>query len=346
MNPSEHEIAYHEAGHAAADLIFGHLPDQVTIVKKGHNLGTAPNFGGDNMSDEGARSLIIAYYAGAEAESRVCNDLEHIKAGACVDDELAEDLLPLAGRTEQQMRDETAKFISEHWPLVERIAVELLTYGTLTFEELELLLNIYRKEETEQDLIEFRIMAEQQGRFNVHGRRKGEGGAVKEQSKETINLQEIIEGIARHNANRHLALYLKTGDGLLIWRAYQEFRNLGLAVPEEILKKLDQFAEGLSKASGAKGIAEAMEMAVSRGGSAGFKRTTATEAQRNVVEYVRDAREAREYAKNKKSMETIYKEAAERFKTTPNRVKTLYSKWRKDKTKPGQKVDMTSKPWK
>jgi hypothetical protein len=50
------------------------------------------------------------------------------------------------------MRRATADCVTEHWPLIERIAEELLEHTTLIFEELECLLGIYREEETEEEL--------------------------------------------------------------------------------------------------------------------------------------------------------------------------------------------------
>jgi len=83
MNTTEEiSTAYHEAGHAAADLLLGHNPDLVTIEPKGDTLGTAGQLDGDNMTPEGACNLIISLYAGAEAQRHVDSDQEAIKGGA------------------------------------------------------------------------------------------------------------------------------------------------------------------------------------------------------------------------------------------------------------------------
>lgn len=146
--------------------------------------------------------------------------------------------------------------------------------------------------------------------------------------------REMEEEFVCLNANRHIALYLKTGDGLLIWRAYQEFRKNGFPVPEKILKKFDDFASALSNASGAQGIADAVEMAVSGGGSSGWRRTEKKERQRDIVEFVRDERKY-----TKKCPSSIEKEAAKRFDTTPGAVKKLYSEWMRESKKSQTNVD-------
>jgi len=139
-----------------------------------------------------------------------------------------------------------------------------------------------------------------------------------------MNRKELELSFVQHNANRHLALYTKTNDGLLIWKAYQEFRKNNLAIPEEILKVLDEFALNLNIASGNKEIANAINMSVSKGGCAGWKRTLAKEKQRDIIEFIHLGR------KNKRNPVTTNKDAAKRFNTTVGYVKKLYSEWVKE----------------
>jgi hypothetical protein len=66
---------------------------------------------------------------------------------------------PAASRTSASVRPParaTAEFVSNHWPLIELIAVELLEHITLGMEELDLILDIYHGEATEEDLSEYR----------------------------------------------------------------------------------------------------------------------------------------------------------------------------------------------
>jgi len=144
--------AYHEAGHAAAQLILGQTPTLVTISPVGGTLGSCHHIAGDEFTEEGIRHLVINLYGGREAETRVGGDGE----GSWSDNEEAEPYLTTLGIKEKEMREATAEFVSKHWLLIERIACELLRYTTLGMEELDTLLGIYRGEETEEDLREYR----------------------------------------------------------------------------------------------------------------------------------------------------------------------------------------------
>ena len=127
-------------------------------------------------------------------------------------------------------------------------------------------------------------------------------------------------------ANRHLALYLKTGDGLLIWRAYQECRSGGLPIPESILKKFDQFGVRLVDSESVQDIAKALEMA-SDSGPAGARRTRGREHQRNIVEYVHLLRGLAQRVGLQREADDIYADAAKRFHTTKGYAKRLYLEW-------------------
>ena len=148
MNKTPRQIAFHEAGHTAIQLVFDQTPEHVTLTPKDGALAHASHLDGDRDSEEGLRKLVINCYAGREAELRVGGD----GSGSWQDDEEALDYLRLLGVEEEEMRRATADCVTEHWPLIERIAEELLEHTTLIFEELECLLGIYREEETEEEL--------------------------------------------------------------------------------------------------------------------------------------------------------------------------------------------------
>ena len=154
---SQKQTAYHEAGHAAADLILGHGSIGVTIAPKGNSLGGATQLYGDDMTVEGMEDLVVALYAGAEAEKRITPDYDHANAGAWEDDEKAADYLRLLNRTEHERRERTADLISEHWGLVELIASQLLHHESLQGDEVYILLDVYRGESTMEELEEFRV---------------------------------------------------------------------------------------------------------------------------------------------------------------------------------------------
>jgi len=95
---------------------------------------------------------------------------------------------------------------------------------------------------------------------------------------ETTELDELSASLVRYSARRHLALYVRTRDGLLIWKAFSEYRKAGLPVPENILAKLDEFAQSLVAARGDSEIATALEMST---GAKGSQRIRLKQAERN-----------------------------------------------------------------
>jgi hypothetical protein len=148
MNKTERQIAFHEAGHAAMQLVFDQTPEYVTLTKKDGMLAHASHLYGDMDSTDGLRKLVINCYAGRESESRVGGG----GSGSCQDDEEALGYLKVLGVEEEEMRSATADCVTEHWPLIERIAEELLEYKTLVIEELECLRAIYMGDVTEEGL--------------------------------------------------------------------------------------------------------------------------------------------------------------------------------------------------
>jgi len=72
MSKERDVVAYHEAGHAVADLLFDHAPDCVSIVpcQDRGTLGHECHLDGEDSTPEGCRRLAIACYAGAEAEKQ------------------------------------------------------------------------------------------------------------------------------------------------------------------------------------------------------------------------------------------------------------------------------------
>jgi hypothetical protein len=148
MNKTDRQIAFHEAGHTAIQLVFEQMPQYVTLTRKKEMLAHALHLDGDRDSEEGLRKLVINCYAGREAEMRVGGD----GSGSCQDDEEALGYLKVLGIDEEEMRSATADCVTEHWNLIERIAEELLERTTLIFEELDYLHAICRDEETEEEL--------------------------------------------------------------------------------------------------------------------------------------------------------------------------------------------------
>jgi hypothetical protein len=169
----EKQTAFHEAGHAVTDLVLGHAPDFSSIIKKGDTLGREEQMDGDEFSVEGMEDLVISLYAGAAAEKKITNDLKSVMGGANSDYKKAEEYLRSLRSTKEELEQRADELIRKHWSLVKRIAKELIEYGELEWGELDFLFNIYRGEETEQDLALYRAKALQMGAFDhLKGRRK------------------------------------------------------------------------------------------------------------------------------------------------------------------------------
>jgi len=130
---------------------------------------------------------------------------------------------------------------------------------------------------------------------------------------------------ARRNADRHLALYLRTRNGLLIWKAYMEYRQHGLPVPENILLWLDKVAGQLLVARGQEQIVAALEMTGSGGGPQAASLLRGQENARNIVEQFRDARDA---SVKKRAIHDIAHEVGQNFGITAENVKSRYSQWK------------------
>ncbi len=154
---SVESTAYHEAGHAAADLLIEHQAVMATIEPRLGNLGSVSQLYGDDRTVEGMENLVMSLYAGAEAEKHVNSDFEAVKLGASDDDEKAGEYLASLNSSEDDLRKRSAKLLSDNWRLVELIAWELLLHETLRHDELDILLSVYLGEMTMDDLEAFRV---------------------------------------------------------------------------------------------------------------------------------------------------------------------------------------------
>jgi hypothetical protein len=166
---------------------------------------------------------------------------------------------------------------------------------------------------------------------------------------QTAQSDDIRKDIADLKANRHLALYLKHGNGLLIWRAYIEYRKLELPIPENILNHLDLFANRLLSARGQSEIAAAVEMTTTKktgrgGGPQGRSLLTGQEHSRDIVEAFHIRRQVNNDALNKLDIKTLAAEVGKQFGISGDEVQTRYSQWISDPEsvteKPANKVDI------
>ncbi len=192
--------AYHEAGHAAVGALFGKHPDWATLKPdpETYILGEVTQVDDDLGSKDGLEDEIINCYAGQCAELRAGGSSRRAKLGAEIDDRVARDcILHLHGENltekkllsiEAKMRAAADKFLNEHWPLVERIAAELLDRTTLVLEELDHLRAIYQGEKSEEDLVKLReALAELNEQCNLVGKKAVYKGPTKEFGSKIIS---------------------------------------------------------------------------------------------------------------------------------------------------------------
>lgn len=150
---------------------------------------------------------------------------------------------------------------------------------------------------------------------------------------------------AQVNAKRHLALYDKERNGLLIWKAYMEYRRCGVPVPESLLKRFDQFAEKLLSTSGPQEIAAALEMTGKGGGPQGASALKGKENSRDIVEKFHIEREenSRRSPERKRTIKAIAEEVGKAFGIPGDEVKTRYSQWLKACKSDEQPVKLTQR---
>lgn len=154
--------------------------------------------------------------------------------------------------------------------------------------------------------------------------------------------RDLRQWAADCNAERHLALYKKTRNGLCVLRAYQEYRRLQLPVPEVILQWIDGAAEHLLAARGQKEIVAALGLTGKGGGPQGASILIGQERQRDIVEAFRDARIANDRATPPRPIKDVAERVGRRFNVSANHVQVLAAQWGKaSKGKPAS-IDIQS----
>lgn len=138
MNKEEKATAYHEAGHALAAYRFGHYGDRITIVQKGHALGSSLS---EVAWGDGSKDIeqIIVLFAGFASESKYSADAD--KLGSSDDDENAAELLERTNETEPSLRIKAKEIINKNWIFIEAIAEKLFVYKTLEEEEWSIIIS-------------------------------------------------------------------------------------------------------------------------------------------------------------------------------------------------------------
>lgn len=125
-------------------------------------------------------------------------------------------------------------------------------------------------------------------------------------------------------ANNHLRLYPRERIGLLVWRAYSEYRHAGLPVPEDILTKLDQWAQRLESAHNAEAVAQAIDMGSRGYGGSAVKHLNKVEATRHIVSEVAQLLNLR---RGRISNEEVFRQVARRHGKSSGNVKKMWQRW-------------------
>lgn len=128
--------------------------------------------------------------------------------------------------------------------------------------------------------------------------------------------------LAGYNAHRHMALYRREPVGLLVWKAFLEYRQAGQPVPEIVLSIIEAWAEKMVRAKDDHQLAAAMESGTVRSKTA-HQRMLAAERNRDVMEHL----SIREHELGQSST-VATREVAAQFGMTIGSVKTLKSRWR------------------
>ena len=139
-----------------------------------------------------------------------------------------------------------------------------------------------------------------------------------EKNDESAKLDEFF---TRYNAGRHIALYRRERNGLLIWRAFAEYRRAGLPVPDNIMAKLDEWAVALEGAWNDTQVANAIEMGTVKAKPAKV-RLRGAEKARNILEQLT----IREDELGQKPNAAARATAAD-FNLKFGNVKTIKSRW-------------------
>lgn len=160
--------AYHEAGPAVADYLFGFTPMKATIHRHGNRLGAVSALdhwvspektGRENRRD--VRRGIVSLLAGHAAEVEFCGKDGRKLDGACSDFErAAEELHTWLGATSRlgTFRARARNLVRRHRAKITRVAEELLRHDSLNPDELKILIA-----ERGKGLAEYRAAARMDG---------------------------------------------------------------------------------------------------------------------------------------------------------------------------------------
>jgi hypothetical protein len=151
-------VAYHEAGHAIAQIYVG-APATLTRIfmnGTGYSDSNLDSWESSNSGIGTVWDLLLVYMAGAHAEATATKrSLESVRLSAGLKDYVSASVLIIilshkaAGLTEEaiwrQADKERLFFLHRCWPTIAKMAVRLQTTGSVSSAELRTLTKRYRK---------------------------------------------------------------------------------------------------------------------------------------------------------------------------------------------------------
>jgi ATP-dependent Zn protease len=168
MTADVQAVAYHEAGHAVANVRFQFQCDEASITPGKHWLGYARSVEGGEEYDPNtkmfdkarAKNSVVSFLAGyaAEIEYKPASK-SHAKIGAATDFARAADILGKLGPGPvfNSCLAKAREFVKKNWKAIEIVARELLEVKTLDGESIERIVEIADgKEDAVYDLANWR----------------------------------------------------------------------------------------------------------------------------------------------------------------------------------------------
>lgn len=152
-------VAFHEAAHAVATIRNGDVCGGVTIVPRNEVLGEARAEDWFDRDDDSRGAVLVGLLAGYAAELALGREEAPARARACSDFEKAHEIMRALGQIDEAAWVEKARgFVAENWAAIELVAIDLLKYGAVDGQLLEVIVDVADGETTPDELERCRRM--------------------------------------------------------------------------------------------------------------------------------------------------------------------------------------------
>jgi hypothetical protein len=155
------QTALHEAAHAVIQYrASGFVGGSASIIPNPSTgtLGHVEDYQSDSTSEEDLRARILSCYAGGHADRmNGCFNQGQLES----DEDAAAECIRWLGWEDRQeeLRGESCRLVEKHWPEIALVATELLKHERLNEEEIEIILEIFDGNATDEDLMNYRALA-------------------------------------------------------------------------------------------------------------------------------------------------------------------------------------------